>query len=138
MTVRPITGNYEVKTEVVGHNTSLKGLVLYGDAGQSVGIGIKGDTIVVWEVKNKKRTVLKEEATKRNQPLQLKMKVEKGYQCRFYRSENAKDWKEIVTGAQHYNGNFLPPWDRSPRPGLLHLGDTNEPAVFSFFDISYQ
>lgn len=38
----------------------------------------------------------------------------------------------------YYDGKFLPPWDRSPRPGLLHYGKFKEPGGFSFFKIAYQ
>jgi beta-xylosidase len=138
LTVRPLTGNYEVTTEVVNYNPSLKGLVLYGDAGQSIGVGIKNNIIQVWEVKNQKRTVLAEEEISMNKPLQLKMKVEKGYQCRFYSSKGGNDWKEIKAGSDYYNADFLPPWDRSPRPGLMQQGAAAEPAIFSFFAIAYQ
>lgn len=136
MTVRPLTGNYEISTRLLERNASLKGLVLYGDVGQSVGIGVKDNKIQVWEVKNQKRTILKEEEI-RAKKVWLKMKAEKGYQCRFYWSKNGKEWTELTTGTEFYNGNFLPPWDRSPRPGLLHQGAATEPAVFSSFKINY-
>ncbi len=138
LAVRPITGNYEMTTEVVSHNSSLKGLVLYGDAAQAIGIGVQNNKIEVWEVRKQKRTILKEEAVAYSKSLYLKMKVEKGYQCRFYWSDDGKKWKEVKTGGDYYNGDFLPPWDRSPRPSLLQKGSATAPAVFSFFDITYQ
>lgn len=134
LTVRPISSNYEMKTEVVNQNASLKGLALYGDAGQSVGIGVKNGVIQVWEVKKEKRSVLKE-AVSGSGPVQLKIGVEKGSQLRFYWSENGKDWKELLVNGEFYNGDFLPPWDRSPRPGLMQNG--TEAAAFSFFEIMY-
>jgi hypothetical protein len=73
-----------------------------------------------------------------NQPVQLKMKVENGYQIQFFWSEDEKNWREVTNNAAHYNGNFLPPWDRSPRPGMLHQGAINEAAVFNFFEITYR
>lgn len=138
VTVRPLTGNYEITTGVVNSNTALKGLVLYGDAGQSVGIGVRENVVQVWEVKKDKRSVVKEETVSVNKPIQLKIGVEKGYQCRFYWSEGGKDWKEAALPGAYYNGNFLPPWDRSPRPGLICLGTDMQPAVFSFFEIIYR
>jgi hypothetical protein len=44
-----------------------------------------------------------------NKPLQLKMKVEKGYQCRFYSSKSGKDWNEIKAGSDYYNADFCHP-----------------------------
>jgi beta-xylosidase len=138
VTVRPITGHYEMTTRVVNHNASLKGLVLYGDAGQAVGIGVQNNEIEVWEVKNQKRLILKEETIAGNKFLYLKMRVEKGYQCRFFWSDDRIGWKELKTGGDYLNADFLPPWDRSPRPGLIHQGVITVPAVFSFFEITYQ
>ncbi|TKK66022.1 beta-xylosidase [Ilyomonas limi] len=138
LTVRPLSGDYEITTVIVNYNASLKGLVLYGDAGQSVGIGIKNNTVQIWEVKNQKRMILAEEEIRVKMPLQLKMKIDKGYQCRFYWSEEGKNWTEIKTGSDYYNAGFLPPWDRSPRPGLMQQGVVAEPAVFSFFTIINQ
>jgi hypothetical protein len=136
LTVRPLAGDYEITTEVVNQNASLKGLVLYGDAGQALGVGVKNNTIQVWEVKDKKRTVLREETIGTGKPLRLKMKVDNGYQCRFFWTEG-ESWRELKLKADYHNGDFLPPWDRTPRPGLLHLGTETEPAVFSFFSITY-
>jgi len=79
LTVRPLTGDYEISTEVIHHNASLKGLVLYGDAGQAVGIGVQNSTIQVWEVKSNKRRVVAQQPLGSNKPLRLRMKVEKGY-----------------------------------------------------------
>lgn len=138
LTIRPLTGNYEIITDIANRNAALKGLVLYGDAGQSVGIGIKEDMVQVWEVKKDKRSVLMEERIGANKPVQLKMRVEKGSRCRFYWSEDGKSWKEVSVNEDYYNGDFLPPWDRSPRPGLMHLGAETQPAVFGFFEIIYR
>ena len=152
LTVRPLSGYYEMTTEVINHNASLKGLVVYGDAGQAVGIGIKNNLVQVWEVRKESRSVLKEmqiwETNKENRSVmkeeklirkasvQLKIAVEKGFQLRFYWKENGNDWKELSTGAGYYDGSFLPPWDRSPRPGLLQKGA--EPAAFNYFEITYR
>ena len=137
VTVRPLTGSYEFITGV-NRNAALKGLVLYGDAGQSVGIGVKEDVVQVWEVKKDIRSVLTEEKAGEGKLVQLKIEVENGCQCRFYWSNNGKNWKEVATGSANYNGSFLPPWDRSPRPGLMHLGTETQPAVFDFFEITYR
>lgn len=136
VTVRPLAGNYEMKTEVFNNKASLKGLVLYGDVGQAVGIGVAENMLQVWEIRKNKRVVLKEEMVNGNNPVQLKMKVEKGYECQFYYSRNGKDWIEIKTGSPAYDGDFLPLWDRSPRPGLLQKGTAA--GTFNYFEITYQ
>ncbi|RYZ49515.1 MAG: beta-xylosidase, partial [Sphingobacteriales bacterium] len=136
LTVRPIASNYEMTTEVIQSNGSLQGLVLYGDAGQAVGIGVKEDRVQVWEVKKGERSVLKETKQSGSNPLQLKMTAENGSNLRFYWRAKGTGWKELLSDNTPYNGDFLPPWDRSPRPGLLQYGTVS--ATFSFFEIRYQ
>ncbi|MBO9561210.1 MAG: family 43 glycosylhydrolase [Niastella sp.] len=138
ITVRPVSGDYELNTEVVNSNASLKGLTLYGDANQSVGIGVTNDKVQVWEVKKNRKHILTEAAISKK-PIRLRMQVEAGYQCRFFWSQDGNQWNELKAGDQsYYDGRHLPPWDRSPRPGLLHFGSNTAPAAFSFFSITYK
>jgi beta-xylosidase len=136
LTIRPYTSNYEISTAVMNSNASFKGLTVYGDANQATGIGVKNDMIQVWMVKDTMRKVLKELQVNPSAPLYLKIKVEDGYKLRFYWSNVFNSWNELTTGNDYFNADFLPPWDRSPRPGLLQLGV--EPAVFDFFEIRYE
>lgn len=135
LTVRPFIPNYTITTAVTNSNTSLKGLVVYGDANQSAGIGVKNGMVQVWYVKDTARKILNEAHVNTSTPLYLKMVAENGYKLRFYWSDVAGTWNEITTTDTNFNAGFLPPWDRSPRPGLLQEG--NDPAVFDFFEISY-
>ncbi|PMD92438.1 beta-xylosidase [Siphonobacter sp. BAB-5405] len=138
LTIRPLLGDYTMTTEVVNQNAALKGLVLYGDAGQAVGIGMQGNQVQIWEVKKDQRQILRQESIASAKAVQLKMDVKEGSRLRFYWSPDGKKWNELTTTSGVYDGSFLPPWDRSPRPGLLHQGASGEPAVFSFFALSYQ
>lgn len=138
ITVRPVSGDYELNTEVVNSNVSLKGLTLYGDANQSVGIGVAGNKVQVWEVKNNHKNILTEAVIGKT-PISLRMQVEAGYQCRFFWSLDGDQWNEFKAGDRsYYDGRHLPPWDRSPRPGLSHFGSNAAPAAFSFFSITYK
>lgn len=135
VTVRPAKPNYQITTSVVNHNAALKGLAVYGDANQSVGIGIANDTVKVWSVQNNTLRLLNTVTVKSKAPIQLKLVAENGYQLKFYWSDVAGKWNQLPTGDTYFNADFLPPWDRSPRPGLIQSG--TEPAVFDFFEISY-
>jgi beta-xylosidase len=137
LTVRPLAGNYTITTEVTNRNASLKGLVLYGDADQSVGIGVKNDTVQVWAVRKGNRQLLAEKPLGKPGAVQLKMIVKTGYQLRFSWRRPGADWQALATTDAVYNADFLPPWDRSPRPGLLQQGNAKAPALFSFFDLTY-
>jgi beta-xylosidase len=139
LTVRPVKGNYEIITEVVTQNTALKGLVLYGDSSQAVGVGVQGNRIEVWEVKKNQRKLVKEEPIAIQGSTQLKLQVENGFMCRFYYRTEGKEWKEIKFAGEHsfYDGSFLPQWDRSARAGLFQYGEESQPGVFSSFSIKY-
>jgi hypothetical protein len=135
--VRPEKGDYTVTTRIENTNASLKGIVLYGDAANAVGIGVKNNLLELWEVKKGVRTILKTTSIDSNKRW-LRLQVEKGYKCRFFVSVDKKAWTEVKAGTDDsYNAANLPPWDRSARPGLLHLGSEKEPAVFSEFIIAY-
>lgn len=136
LTVRPIASDYQMTTELMSQNASFKGLVLYGDVGEAVGIGVVNDTVRVWEVKDRELSIIKEEKLKLTGPVELKIQAEEGYKLRFYWKQKGTEWNELPTGAQYYDGNFLPPWDRSPRPGLMHKGDA--PGVFNYFEIQFK
>ena len=135
LTVRPCSSNFEISTAIMNSNASLKGLTVYGDASQAAGIGIKNNTIQVWFVKDNVRTVLKEIETTNTTPLYFKMKVEDGYKFKFYWSNTTDNFNEIATGDHYFKADFLPLWDRSPRPGLLQQGA--EPGAFDFFEVKY-
>lgn len=138
LTIRPVSGDYEIITEVIGGFHSLDGLVLYGDAGQAVGFGVdKGNKLVIWETKNNQWQALAEAPLKLFS-VRLKMEVKEGYLCRFYWSKYGGPWSELkITGVSAYDGKFLAPWDRSPRPGIIHSGSQSEPGNFSDFRINY-
>lgn len=142
LTVRPVSGNYELNTEVVNNNASLKGITLYGDANQSVGIGVVGNKVQLWEVKDNHKKILAESLTKQS-TIRLRMSVAEGFKCRFFWSRDGAGWHELKATNRpvdkpYYDGKRLPPWDRSPRPGLFHFGSKQAPAAFSFFSISYK
>lgn len=139
LTVRPLSGHYTCETEVLHDKNSLNGLTLYGDANQSVGISASGNKVQLLEVKDNQRRVLTEAPVKSNTPVRLRMQVKNGYQCQFFYSQGNESWKELrLDGQAFYDGRHLPPWDRSPRPGLVHYGPVAKPAAFAFFSIHYE
>ncbi|MCF3108120.1 glycoside hydrolase family 43 protein [Niabella sp. CC-SYL272] len=134
LTIRPYSANYEMTTAVLNRNSALKGLTVYADADQAFGIGIKNDSIEIWCVKENIRKVLG--GVKINGALvcYFKMTVTDGRRTRFYWSNDQRSWNELRVEDAAIS-QFLPPWDRSSRPGLLQLGA--DPAVFGFFRIRY-
>ena len=139
ITVRPVSGNYDISTQVIAGKGSLDGLVLYGDASQAVGVGIDDQSkIIVWDAQRKQQRVL---ATlpAATPMVYLKMEVREGAHCRFFwAADSKKPMQEIkLEGGAAWEGQSLAPWDRSPRPGLFHRGSNTAAGGFSFFSINY-
>jgi len=138
LTIRPAFGDYEFYTEVSNKNSSLKGLVLYGDVGKAVGIGVSGNRVQLWEVKENNRNIMAEKLLDTNEALNLKIEVENGYKLKFFWSLDKENWQELSGNeSEFYDGKFLPQWDRSARPGLIHYGEADNPALFSNFELIY-
>jgi len=136
LTVRPFYGNYSIETSVSNMNESLKGLTIYGDSSQCIGIGVTNNEIQLWEVRDNKRNILSKVAMEDYKNIQLRISIKNG-QCSFYWKIDDK-WNSLnVEDKPTVSGDFLPQWDRSPRPGLIHYGDKEKPAIFDYFKVIY-
>ena len=135
LTVRPFYANYEISTAVVNDNESLKGLTVYGDANQAIGMGVKGNLVEVWYVKDNSRKVLKMVKVNGTGSTHLKMVVSNGCDFSFFMGKSQDKWDEIIVSDTDLKELSLALWDRSPRPGLLQQG--HKPAIFDYFSISY-
>lgn len=138
ITVRPYSSAYEIQTAVLNENEADKGLLVYGDVSASVGVSVRGDKVAFWAIKNGKKEVFQEAPLQSTQlPVYLKLKVNPDFTCRVYWKQQA-DWQELSANEEPYSIKFLPPWDRSPRPGLHVSGKPQEKASFGFFELKYQ
>lgn len=131
LTVKPVSVNFDMTTEVVNRNNALKGLVIYGDANAAMGIGVEGDSVKVWTVQNNKRSVIGSAAIAVT-AVELKITMNDGKNCNFFYKTAKTKWTELSSGI---STNALSQWDRNSRPGLLYSGKENEEAQFSFFRI---
>lgn len=135
---RAYSGNFEMSVTVKNVNASLKGLAYYGDASQSAGIGVRGNTIELWQVKDNTRKVIWQASLTKSQTLvDLKIEVKNGDQMRFFFKSGSGGWKRAGERDTVIDASFLPQWDRSPRPGLHHRGKADAPACFSNFKIAF-
>jgi beta-xylosidase len=137
ITKRPVTNGFEMVTTVVNSNSAQKGLVYYGDANASIGIGVVGNEVEFWMVKDNKRTVISSASVTGKTPVTLRLTVNESLQCKVsYKLANAQ-WIELA-GAEIPKVNFLTQWDRSPRIGLNFKGTPDQNAIFSSFTLSYK
>ncbi|SEW53311.1 glycoside hydrolase family 43 protein [Chitinophaga arvensicola] len=137
LTVRPYAAAYEISTAVLNTNKAAKGLIIYGDVSSSAGIAVRDNKVEFWVSGDGKRKVLSEATIPQtNAPVYLKMTVSPDFTCTVYWKQTA-DWQLLTPNQQPYSIASLPPWDRSPRPGLNYQGSPEENGVFGFFDIKY-
>ncbi|MCL7986717.1 family 43 glycosylhydrolase [Sphingobacterium sp. lm-10] len=130
MCIRPTAAHYAIETQVVNQNEASKGLTLYGDHQNLMLLSVEGDDIYLKSVQDGKETLVK---TMVNEvpDVYLKMEINRGVYCDFFWSSDGTKWNKINQEA--IDATALTRWDRVARPGLLHAGKTNEPAVFSYF-----
>ena len=130
--VRSVKPNYSFETQVTNSNKSLKGLTFYGDDKNLVILGYQNNELILKEVKDGKENIIRKMNLPTNKPY-LKIKITEGCNCSFFWSKNQKDWHIINTDKNGYNQ--LDRWDRVARPGLIHCGESDQPAEFSYFII---
>ncbi|MBC7566848.1 MAG: family 43 glycosylhydrolase [Pedobacter sp.] len=136
ITRRPVSTNFEMVTTVVNYNTAQKGLVYYGDANSSIGIGVIGSSVEFWEVKGDKRSVLASGTITSKSLVTLKLSVDPDLSCKVFYKTGSSAWKEL-SGSETTKVDFLTQWDRSPRIGLNFKGSSDQNAVFSSFRLTY-
>ncbi|MBE7178397.1 MAG: family 43 glycosylhydrolase [Mucilaginibacter polytrichastri] len=132
LTTRPVSGHFAMSTTVVNANKALKGLSFYGDAGAALGLGLRGDSVIAWQVKDKEFRIVSAAKILPAKSVQLKLVSDGAKGCRAYYRQDKEQWKELggTLATEH-----LPQWDRSPRMGLHVLGKPGEEAVFKGFDV---
>lgn len=134
LTRRPMSGNFSMSTTVVNKNKALKGLSFYGDAGAAIGVGVRGDSVLAWQVKDGQFRVLSSAMLTGANPVELKLVADAGKGCRVYYRQDKNAWKEAGNG-QPLATEHLPQWDRSPRAGLHISGAAVEEAEFRGFEM---
>jgi beta-xylosidase len=128
------TGDYVATThlDLRGRDaTSFAGLSAYGDADNSVGVGVMAARAVgVWRMeKGKGDPVLRQDVMPRGPSVYLRMTVREGHLYRFAVSGDGRRWTDV---SEEVEGSYLPPWDRGVRVALVA---TSGPARFDFLRV---
>jgi hypothetical protein len=66
------------------------------------------------------------------------MQVSGGNNYRFAWSADGQTWTNLLANDGALNGQFLPPWDRGVRVGVLAEGPTSVTAAFERFALNSQ
>ncbi|HEV7890666.1 MAG TPA: family 43 glycosylhydrolase [Pyrinomonadaceae bacterium] len=101
---------------------AIAGLSAYGDAENSVGIGVSGELVVNTWRREKGGAALTNKQSyelRRGNTAYLRMTVRDGHLYRFAVSEDRLVWNDV---GGEVDGSFLPPWDRGVRVALVTTG----------------
>lgn len=144
--LRTLSPNYEIITEVKapkiniegGQNpeTLFAGLTLYGDKDNLILFGLESGRLLLKKVRKGEEQVLSQQP--QTGDIQLKITLIDGYYASFAWSTDAQNWQELPSNHQKQDVSFLPPWDRAFRPGLIHIGNEQTPAAFTYCRLHYK
>lgn len=130
--LRPVSPNYTYETLVTKKDKVLNGLTMYGDDKNLVVWGSQSGELVLKSVRDGKETIIYGSTSKGKD--YLRIEVVKGCHLNFYKSANGKIWNKV--NDEPIDFGYLVRWDRVARPGLIHIGDVNQPAEFSYFKLN--
>ncbi|MGC3947762.1 MAG: family 43 glycosylhydrolase [Chryseolinea sp.] len=141
--ISPDDANFTMTTTISQHNNALKGLVLYATSDNALGMGVKGDSLVLWKVLNGKRAVLNSLPIDNKNQLLLKADIEQAHVVTFSYSQDGKNWNAVVDAkaqSKSLSGDNLAWWSWGIRAGLMvsadsHSGDNK--AAFDDFALLY-
>lgn len=131
---RTTTPNYTVTTAVDKSKLqegTMAGLAAIGDQENATGISVGKDSLVLWAVKENKRSTIVQVPSPKAAQVQLRLVTQNGDQMKFYWSADGNTWNEL--NQQAFDASYLPPWDRAVRVGLTAKGPANATAAFNWF-----
>lgn len=131
--LRPSTPHYVYETTVANPNPSLKGLTMYADNNNLVIWGAADNKLILKSVRDGKEEIIYETGLN-STTANLRIEVKDGCHLNFFENNDGKDWVKVNREAIDFGG--LVRWDRVARPGLIHVGDYNQPAEFSYFKLT--
>ena len=134
--LRTLKPDYEIIAEVKDQKDIISGLTLYGDKDNLIIFGREKGEIVLKQIKRGAEQTLYQKSASGN--IHLKIIISDGCQATYQWSNNKKDWNTITLEEPKHNVSFLPPWDRAFRPGLIHIGNENIPAEYTYCILNYK
>jgi xylan 1,4-beta-xylosidase len=112
------------------------GIAALGDPKNAIGLLVGAGKLQVQEVHDGRARTLAEVALPAASPaVYLRIKAQGGSHYRFAFSPDGRTWTELLPETEAANGQFLPPWDRGVRVGIIAQGPTSATAVFERFEL---
>ncbi|MBD8490049.1 family 43 glycosylhydrolase [Echinicola sp. CAU 1574] len=138
LSVIPKRPSYEVRTKLKSQPDVIKGILIYGTHDSSIGLGLQGGKLGVFEVRNGEWQELASVQLMSSEDIVLKAKVEEGHKVSFAYQEAEGEWLDIAIdqqGATEVVGDFLEFWQWGVKPGIFVKGE--EGGTFESFELKY-
>ena len=109
------------------------GLAIVGDPFNTIGLGVRGDRLVLWQRRGGWQGVMWEEAVPAGAMVRLRCdQVGGAHLLHFFYSMDGEDWSKA---GEAYDASDLPAWDRGLRVGLMLEGPRGMAAEFRGFEL---
>ena len=112
------------------------GLAALGDPNNSLTLTAGDNKLRLWERRGGKDRTLAETALPATAALRLRVRALGNGQYRFTWSPDGTQWNDLQPGSENTDGQFLPPWDRGVRVGVVAQGPATATATFERFEIN--
>jgi len=136
LAIKTTTGDYAAVTKLnpdAGSGNTI-GLSAFGDAGNALGVSVRGNELVLWRRQRNTDRVITTNQFASSSTLWLKMTAAAGHKFQFASSPDGNNWLNIGSGID-LEGDYLPPWDRGIRIALV-TGGENSSARFHLLDVT--
>ena len=142
--INPDAADFTMTTEVDGGGNALAGLSLYATGDNSLGIGVTGDAVVLWEVRDGSFSELNRLPLAGAGNTLLRARVTDAHRVAFAFSTDGSQWQDVpnaVAGTPSVDGTQLAWWSWGIKAGLSvrsapEGGDAT--GVFGFFEVQYE
>jgi xylan 1,4-beta-xylosidase len=128
---RVYTENYTVDIKLNLSSDAETGVALIGDEKNLVYASRFGKKIQVVKLEADKETIIREINIKTKETINLRMTVEKNSKLRFFWSKDGNQFTPLHESL--IEADFLPPWDRGVRAGIISKGETHQKSVIQEF-----
>jgi xylan 1,4-beta-xylosidase len=116
-------GTYTFSADINPQANLLLSICLYGDASNTLGLGVRKGSLELWQIKEGVRSVLKTQPIPEStSPIRLQIRSHSGSSYEFGWATTGSPMNQLLVDNQP-NGSFLPRWDRAPRIGISVSGE---------------
>lgn len=135
--VNPEKADAEFQTQVSGKSEVLRSLTFYVTKDNSIGLGIQGDSLILWKMSKGDFQVLEKKAFDSSMGAQLKAIMTDGKQFQFSFSTDGQNWENI---GGEVTGDNLAWWSWGMKAGLSVMSEeglTGSTGRFGEFSVEY-